>query len=88
MSKGIPRKNIFSLFKRLTGVIIIPKTVVLFSLLVIVLVGIVSAQQAGDECVVPDPLRDGLYAAHPTDCGQYLQCLHGRFVARLCAGGI
>ncbi|KAG4066858.1 hypothetical protein HA402_012925 [Bradysia odoriphaga] len=63
-------------------------SIVLFSLLVVVIVGIVGAQQAGDECVIPEPLRDGLYAAHPTDCGQYLQCLHGRFVVRQCPGGL
>lgn len=55
----------------------------------VVFVGIVNAQeQVDDECVVVEPLRTGLYAAHPTDCGQYLQCVHGRFAARSCARGL
>lgn len=63
-------------------------TVVLCSLLVVLLAVITNAQNPGDACVIPDPLRSGLYAAHPTDCGQYLQCLHGTFVARLCPRGL
>lgn len=54
----------------------------------VLFVAIVNAQQVGDECVVPEPIRQGLYAPHPTDCGQYLQCTFGRFVARNCARGI
>lgn len=63
-------------------------TVALYSLLVILFAAIVAAQQVGDACVVPNPLRQGLYAAHPTDCGQYLKCVHGRFLARPCPRGL
>lgn len=67
-----------------------PLTVIFYSLLVVLFVGAVYTQQAGDECVVTEPLREGLYAAHPTDCGQYLQCdtNSNRYVARSCARGL
>lgn len=66
-------------------------SVVLYSLLVILFTcTVVSAQvaQVGDPCDPPTPLRSGLYAPHPSDCGQYLQCVHGSFLARPCPSGL
>lgn len=53
----------------------------------VLLIGFVTAQSAGDACTVVDPLREGLYAPVSTNCGQYLQCDNGVYVLRLCPGG-
>lgn len=45
--------------------------------------------QPGDACDVGDHSNNvGLYRPHPTDCKQYLTCLHGKFVARPCSGNL
>ncbi|KAJ6636602.1 Peritrophin-1 [Pseudolycoriella hygida] len=45
--------------------------------------------EVGGPCYVGDHEdNEGLYVAHPTECGMFLQCLHGRFGARECPEGL
>lgn len=45
--------------------------------------------QVGDPCDVGDHEdNEGSYQAHPNDCEQYLQCLHGTYGARTCSPGL
>ncbi len=43
----------------------------------------------GGPCSVGDHADNaGLYVAHPSECGKYLQCLHGTFGERPCPEGL
>lgn len=43
----------------------------------------------GGPCNVGDHADNvGLYVEHPSDCGKYLQCLHGNFGERPCPDGL
>lgn len=57
-------------------------------ILVVVFASLVAAYNEGDACFAPDPMYYGYYAPHPVYCHQYLQCTHGRFIARNCAPGL
>lgn len=44
-----------------------------------------AAIQVGGTCDVGDHANNqGLYQPHPTNCGKYLQCVHGTFMAMPC----
>lgn len=46
-------------------------------------------EEVGGPCYVGDHEdNEGVYVAHPTDCGKYLQCLHHEFGERSCPDGL
>lgn len=67
----------------------IHKLVLLYTFFVVLCAFATAQYQIDDPCNVGDHEENqGLYEAHPSDCGKYLQCLHGRYGERPCAPGL
>lgn len=68
--------------------IFLSKLGVLYLSFLVLFASVVSSANVGDPCAPEDPYTYGLYAPHPYDCSQYLQCKHYAFIARSCSPGL